>query len=49
MNASDFFIHVPCSHVNYNGFNLPEMIVSLIRQQLLSFGRRPEGSEGENR
>lgn len=49
MNTLDFFIHVPCSHVNYNGFNLPEMILSLIRQQLLSFGKRPKESETENR
>lgn len=36
------------SHVNCNGFNLPEMIVSLIRQQLLSFGKRPKGSKKES-
>lgn len=39
---------VPCSHVNCNGFNLPEMIVSLIRQQLLSFVKRPKGSKRES-
>lgn len=50
MNTHDslFMFHVLRSHVNCNGFNLPEMIVSLIRQQLLSFVKRPKGSKRES-